>query len=65
MAIYDQLRGFRLEPADRDGEPLTWFFGQLKHKGNIWTPPKEFPEMAVRRFHGSRSADARVETIQF
>lgn len=65
VATYDQLRGFRLEPADGDGEPLTWFFGQLKHKGNIWAPPKEFPEKAVRRFHESRNTDARLETIQF
>ena len=65
VATYDLLRGFRLEPAEGDAEAPTWFFGQMKFKGTVWTPPKGFPEKAVRRFHEVRNADTRVERIAF
>lgn len=65
VVAYDLLHGFRLEPADGGDEYLSWFFGLMRHKGTLWNPPEDFPEEGLKKFHAERSADARVETIQF
>lgn len=63
VAAYDLLQGFHLEPADSNGECLSWFFGLMRHKGTLWTPPKDFPARALKDFHARRNAESRVETV--
>ncbi len=64
-AVYDQLRGFRLENAETGETGISWFFGEMRKKGDVWVPPKDFPAARLARFHAARKADARVETVRF
>lgn len=65
VVTYSLLHGFRLEPAAEDHESPSWFFGQMRHKGTVWAPPKDFPAHQIQKFHTARSADIRKEYIQF
>lgn len=65
VVTYDPLKGFHLTPVENNEETPSWFFGQMRRKGTIWTPPKELSASQLQKFHAARNADARVEVIRF
>ena len=65
VVTYDLLHGFKLECVNSGITDMTWYFGLMVPKGNLWAPPKDFPVDKLASFHTARNAEARVEALCF
>jgi len=62
VVTWELTHGFQLEQVDT-GKACAWSFELMTRTGNLWQPPKGFPEETLTALHKHRGADKREEAL--